>query len=130
MQETGYLQLDRVPVSSRAVSGPEDHLAVGGEDEAVPWQPEHTRLYKYSIAFQPSYSVPILLFSGRKLGKMSAELCECLVTTLCRVSPYLPTWWTLSTFMSRFHEASIVQQGQSAGSPAEATLMEKPSAVL
>ena len=59
-------------MSSGAASGAEARLA-GGEDEAVPWQPEDTHLYNYSIAFQPSYSVPILLFSGRKLGMLFAK---------------------------------------------------------
>ena len=45
------------------------HTWLGGEDESVLWQPKSTHLYNYSIAFQPSYSVPILLFSGRNLGK-------------------------------------------------------------
>ena len=59
-------------MSSSAASGAEARLA-GGEDEAVPWQPQETHLYDYSIAFQPSYSVPILLFSGRELGTIIAK---------------------------------------------------------
>ena len=68
-------------MSSGAVRGVEARLA-GGEDEAVRWQREDTHLYNYSIAFQPSYSVPILLFSGRKLGETTAELHDCLDTHL------------------------------------------------
>ena len=74
VQDAGHLQLDGVPVPGGAARGAEAHMD-GGEDEAVPWQPEHTHLYNYSIAFQPAYSVPILLFSGRKPGRMSAEVC-------------------------------------------------------
>ena len=103
-------------MSSGAVRGAEAHLA-GGEEEAVPWQPEDTHLYNYSITFQPSYSVPILLFSGRKLGEITAELRECLDTlTLCRCCTYLSRWWTLSTYMSGLGKASsTMQQGHTPG---------------
>ena len=79
MQDPGYLQLENVPVSSSTeADGDLEGLLRHSErvsDEAVAWQPAGVHLYSYSIAYQPSYSVPVLLFQGRHPG---IYLCHCL----------------------------------------------------
>lgn len=78
MQDPGYLQLENVPVSSSTeADGDLESLLRHSEhvsDEAVAWQPAGMHLYSYSIAYQPSYFVPVLLFQGRHPG---IYLCHC-----------------------------------------------------
>ena len=75
LQDPGYLQLECVPRSSPLSSEASGHPAAllscrdDDSDEAVAWQPSGQHLYTFSIAYQPSYCVPILLFQGQHLGE-------------------------------------------------------------
>lgn len=74
LQDPGYLQLEGVPrLSPRSLEAPGHPAALlscrGDDfDDAMAWQPSGQHLYTFSIAYQPSYYVPILLFQGQHLG--------------------------------------------------------------
>ncbi len=72
-QNAGYLHLEGVP-QTRSLSSEEcTHSAAplcspDDPDESVAWQPSAVHLYSFSIVYQPSYSIPVLLFQGRDPG--------------------------------------------------------------
>ena len=72
-QDAGYLHLKGVP-RMRGSSSEESSQSAAplcspdDPDESVAWQPPAVRLYSFSIAYQPSYSVPVLLFQGHGPG--------------------------------------------------------------